>query len=47
MKRYKTDNHTIYYGDALDVLQSKINDTSIDLIFVDSPYNIGKSFGAR
>lgn len=41
---YDNQNHTIYHGDALDVLKSNIADASIDLIFVDPPYNIGKKF---
>lgn len=36
----------IFHGDALEVL-SKIPDESIDLIFVDPPYNIGKDFAGR
>lgn len=35
---------TIYYGDCLTVLLD-IPDESIDLIFADPPYNIGKLFG--
>lgn len=35
--------HTIYNGDALAVLPTFQNE-SIDLIFVDPPYNIGKRF---
>ena len=31
-------------GDALDVLSESIADSSVDLIFVDPPYNIGKNF---
>ncbi|MCK5564063.1 MAG: adenine-specific DNA-methyltransferase [Planctomycetes bacterium] len=44
MKKYENKNHQIYQGDAVEVLRSKINDASIDLIFVDPPYNIGKNF---
>lgn len=35
----------IYHGDAVDVLKESIADGSIDLIFADPPYNIGKQFG--
>lgn len=38
---------TVYLGDALDVLKCKIPDNSIDLIFADPPYNIGKSFNGH
>lgn len=37
------DGHSIYNGDAIEVLKS-IPDESIDLIFADPPYNIGKKF---
>ncbi len=45
MKRFDADGHTIFWGDALDVLATHIEDASIDLIFADPPYNIGKDFG--
>ena len=35
--------HTIYHGDALSVLAT-LQDESVNLIFVDPPYNIGKRF---
>lgn len=38
-------DHIIYYGDALQVLAEYIPDSSVDLIFADPPYNIGKRFG--
>lgn len=44
MEKYEDTNHIIYHGDALEVLQSEIESNSIDLIFVDPPYNIGKIF---
>jgi len=44
---YDKDGHIIYNGDAIQVLESKIEDKSIDLIFVDPPYNIGKDFNGR
>ncbi|PIY30506.1 MAG: adenine-specific DNA-methyltransferase, partial [Bacteroidetes bacterium CG_4_10_14_3_um_filter_42_6] len=31
-------------GDAIEILENEIRDSSIDLIFVDPPYNIGKDF---
>lgn len=37
-------DHRIFQGDALDVLGSAIPDSSVDLIFADPPYNIGKRF---
>ncbi len=38
------DGLTIYNGDCVDCLQD-IKDESVDLIFADPPYNIGKKFG--
>ena len=37
------DNYKIFHGDALEAL-SLIEDESVDLIFADPPYNIGKNF---
>lgn len=47
IKTHNKDGHIIYNGDAIQVLESKIEDKSIDLIFVDPPYNIGKDFNGR
>ena len=44
MKKYETNGHIIYHGDALDVMKSEMPDGCIDLVFVDPPYNIGKKF---
>lgn len=38
-----TEDHQIYLGDALEAL-SLVPDGSVDLIFADPPYNIGKVF---
>lgn len=40
-------NHlsTIYHGDCLEILDQHIENETVDLIFADPPYNIGKSFG--
>ena len=40
------ENNGIYHGDAIEVLR-QIPNESIDLIFVDPPYNIGKDFAGR
>lgn len=39
------ETNIIYCGDSLEVMK-KIPDNSVDLIFADPPYNIGKRFGA-
>ncbi len=44
IKKYEIKNHAIYQGDAIEVLRDKIANNSIDLIFADPPYNIGKRF---
>ena len=44
MTKYEKNGHTIYHGDALEILSTEIPDESVDLIFVDPPYNIGKKF---
>lgn len=47
IKTFERDNHKIILGDALESLKSAIPDQSIDLIFADPPYNIGKDFNGR
>jgi adenine-specific DNA-methyltransferase len=44
MEIFGTDDHKIIHGDALEVLRTKIPDNSVDLLFADPPYNIGKNF---
>lgn len=39
-----SEAHSIYHGDVIAMLQ-QIPDHSIDLIFLDPPYNLGKDFG--
>lgn len=41
---FRTSNDVIYWGDALQVLRERIPNASVDLIFADPPYNIGKKF---
>lgn len=41
------DKHRIVLGDAIDVLKNYVKDSSIDLIFADPPYNIGKNFNGH
>jgi len=44
MKTFNKDGHKIIWGDAIEALSNEIPDKSIDLIFADPPYNIGKDF---
>ncbi|MDD3179591.1 MAG: adenine-specific DNA-methyltransferase [Opitutaceae bacterium] len=47
MERHENKGMTIYMGDAMDILSSCIPDASVNLIFADPPYNIGKNFNGR
>ena len=45
MLSYTRDDHTVIHGDTLTVLEEGVADHSVNLIFADPPYNIGKQFG--
>jgi len=47
MQRFEKNGHVIYHGESLEILRNEISDKSIDLIFIDPPYNIGKDFDGR
>ena len=47
MQLFENRKHKIYNGDAIEILTNKIKNNSIDLIFIDPPYNIGKNFNGR
>lgn len=47
MEIFERNRHKIIWGDAIEALEIYIEDGSIDLIFVDPPYNIGKNFNGR
>ena len=40
------NKHKIIYADALEALKT-LPDNSVDLIFADPPYNIGKNFNGK
>ncbi|CAK8713376.1 Methyltransferase [Candidatus Electronema halotolerans] len=42
--KFEQDGHCIYLGDALETLRTELPAESVDLIFLDPPYNIGKKF---
>lgn len=44
---FEKNNNKIIMGDAIEVLSRHIEDNSVDLIFADPPYNIGKNFNGR
>jgi site-specific DNA-methyltransferase (adenine-specific) len=47
MERFDYKEHRIIKGDSLEALSNEVRDNSIDLIFVDPPYNIGKNFNGH
>lgn len=47
MEIFGTDNHKIIHGDAVEALLTQVSDNSMDLIFADPPYNIGKNFNGH
>jgi len=47
VKSFEKDGHNVIWGDAIEVLSREIEDNSIDLVFADPPYNIGKDFNGR
>lgn len=44
MQIFGNDGHKIIFGDALEALAQEVPDGSIDLLFADPPYNLGKRF---
>ncbi len=46
MENLGNNNHKIILGDAIESLKN-IADESVDLIFADPPYNIGKNFNGN
>ena len=44
MEKVENNGHIAFCGDAIKCLSEEISDSSIDLLFVDPPYNIGKNF---
>ena len=46
MEIFGNDNHKIIFADALEALKT-LENNSVDLIFADPPYNIGKNFNGK
>jgi len=44
MQIFQNELTQLIYGDAIDTLEKCVDDNSVELIFVDPPYNIGKKF---
>jgi adenine-specific DNA-methyltransferase len=47
MQIFEKQGHRVIWGDCIEVMSTSIEDDSIDLIFADPPYNIGKNFNGR
>jgi adenine-specific DNA-methyltransferase len=47
MNFFEKNGHAIVWGDAIEALSNEIPDGSVDLVFADPPYNIGKNFNGR
>lgn len=44
MEKHENDSHIIYHGESINILKNEISSESVDLVFIDPPYNIGKKF---
>ena len=44
---FENGEHKIIWGNALDALNEHVPNRSVDLIFADPPYNIGKNFNGH
>lgn len=47
MQLYRNKEHTVIWGDVIEALTEHVPRKSVDLIFADPPYNIGKNFNGR
>ena len=45
LREFGTDACRVVHGDALEVLDDAVPDGTVDLVFADPPYNLGKRFG--
>jgi len=45
LAEYSKDGHIIVHGDTLAILDDVVADSSVNLVFADPPYNLGKRFG--
>ena len=47
MNIFEKNGQAIILGDAIEALTTEIPDASVDLVFADPPYDIGKNFNGR
>jgi site-specific DNA-methyltransferase (adenine-specific) len=40
----KSQGNTLYYGDNLDVLKRHVKDDSVDLVYLDPPFNSNATY---
>ena len=45
IREFNKRDTTIYWGDCIIALNEKVANESVNMIFADPPYNIGKKFG--
>ena len=38
------DSNSLYYGDNLDILRRYVQDESVDLIYLDPPFNSNQTY---
>jgi adenine-specific DNA-methyltransferase len=46
IQAFRQGSDTIFWGDAIAVLETQIPDASVNLVFADPPYNLGKRFAS-
>ena len=46
MKVFANGGHQVIWGDVISALNEYVDDESVDLVFADPPYNIGKNFNS-
>jgi site-specific DNA-methyltransferase (adenine-specific) len=44
--RYSPPTGTLYYGDNLDILRCYLKDESVDLVYLDPPFNSAQNYNA-
>ena len=47
MRVFEKDGHRVVWGDCIEALSALIPDHSVDLVFADPPYNLGKVFNGK
>ena len=45
-RRENVETNVLYYGDNLDILRRYIPDGSVDLVYLDPPFNSNRTYSA-